>query len=137
MYQAYNGAFTAVMGMTVEPEPDPEAPPPDPENPPEPFVPLPVIYICYGSDFDNPIAGYVGPSPINIAVPKTQLPASDGTIYLLVAYAEGAYTAAFIQGAYTPGAQEWMTPIASYNSSTQILTQVHTTGNITILERWL
>lgn len=95
------------------------------------------LVVCNGGNYGGAIAGHVGPSPINIDVPRTVLPATAGTINLLVSYSGGAYSASLIQGAYTPGDQEWMTPIASYNATNHSINQLHTTGNITITGRWL
>ena len=91
------------------------------------------VTVLNGLDFNSEVAGTIGPSPINIAFPKTTIQAS-GEVGILVSYEDGEYTAEFIEMPASVGVKQAFVHLATVLEN---YVAQHHTSNINFSERWL
>lgn len=97
-----------------------------------------VMYLYDGSNPDSAVAGLIKAGTTSISVPKTEITIESGYVYVYLTYDTGtsSYSVTVTTTYTTPGDRtEYYTIARIYQSA--VYAQMHITGDITVVGRWV
>lgn len=97
-----------------------------------------VMYLYDGSNPDSDVAGVIKAGTASISVPKTEITIESGYVYVYLTYDTGtsSYSVTVTTTYTTPGDRTEYYTIARIYQST-VYAQMHITGDITVVGRWV